>query len=59
MEQDDETAALWYRKAAEQDNAAAQFNLGLLCLNGRGVPQNMEQAAEWFRRSAELGDSSP
>ena len=29
----------WYRKAAEQGNAKAQSNLGLMYANGQGVPQ--------------------
>ena len=28
VEQDDEQAVFWYRKAAEQGHASAQFNLG-------------------------------
>jgi uncharacterized protein len=31
----------------------AQFNLGLLFLDGKGVPQNPAEAANWFRRAAE------
>jgi TPR repeat protein len=28
---DDKQAASWYQKAAEQENAGAQYNLGLQC----------------------------
>jgi hypothetical protein len=34
----------WYRRAAEQGNADAQVNLGLMYINGSGVAQN-ESAA--------------
>ena len=37
--QDYSEAAAWYRQAAEQGHANAQFNLGWMYANGRGVPQ--------------------
>jgi TPR repeat protein len=30
----------WYRKAAEQGHASAQFDLGVMYANGQGIPQN-------------------
>ena len=33
-------AANWYRKAAEQGHANAQYKLGMCYENGRGVPQD-------------------
>lgn len=47
------TAAKEWRPLAEQGDPAAQFNLGLLYLDGRGVPESPAEAANWFRRSAE------
>jgi len=47
------TAIKEWRPLAENGNPSAQFNLGLLYLEGQGVPQNYEQAANWFRRAAE------
>ncbi len=47
------TAAKEWRPLAEQGDAADQFNLGLLYLNGQGVPQDLDQAVQWFTRSAE------
>ncbi len=41
-------AAAWYRKAAEQGDASAQFNLGVRYANGEGVPKDYVQAAKWF-----------
>lgn len=47
-------ADIWREDAAAGD-AAAQRNLGLLYLNGQGVPKNEAAAAEWFRRSSDQG----
>jgi TPR repeat protein len=48
-------AAKWYRKAAEQGDAGAQYNLGVLYGQGDGVPKDLKQAAEWYRKAAEQG----
>ena len=42
-----------WRPLAEQGGAAAQFNLGLLYYDGKGVPQDFQQAADWFALSAD------
>jgi len=44
--------------AAEQGYADAQFNLGLMYANGRGVPQDYAEAAKWFRLAADQGDAT-
>jgi len=49
-------AVKWYRKAAEQGAASAQYNLGFMYLNGQGVPQNYAEAEKWYRKAAEQGD---
>lgn len=46
-------AAKQWRPLAEQGDATAQYNLGLLYLDGHGVPQSITEAANWFRRAAE------
>ena len=38
---------------AEAGDPIAQYNLGLLYLDGHGVPQSPAEAASWFRRAAE------
>jgi hypothetical protein len=43
------------RKRAEQGDAAAQYNLGLMYRNGEGVPQSDADAVEWYRKAAEQG----
>jgi TPR repeat protein len=50
--QDYSAALSWYRKAAEQGNAAAENNLGPLYAYGRGVPQDYVQAYMWFQLAA-------
>ena len=46
----------WYRKAAEQGVAEAQYNLGVMYDNGRGVRQDDAQAVHWYRKAAEQGN---
>jgi len=41
------------KKAAEKGNVIAQNTLAYLYLHGRGVEQNDQQAAKWFRRAAD------
>ena len=45
----------WYRKAAEQGYADAQYNLGVMYAQGQGVRQDYTQAMQWYRQSAEQG----
>jgi TPR repeat protein len=45
----------WYRKAAEQGDVGARYNLGVMYDNGRGVPKNEAEAARWYRKAAEQG----
>lgn len=40
---------------AELGNAEAQFNLGSLYYQGRGVPQDYTEAVKWLRKAAEQG----
>jgi len=51
--QDYAEAARWYRLAAEQGFAMAQYNLGLMYNNGEGVAQDYAEAARWLRLAAE------
>jgi hypothetical protein len=46
---------LW-RPLAEKGDAAAQFRVGVLYAEGKGVVQNDAEAANWFRRAAEQGN---
>ena len=49
------TALRGFRSYAEQGDASAQFNLGLMYDNGEGVPENDAEALRWFRLAAEQG----
>ncbi len=44
-----------YRTAAEQGDATAQKELGLLYYNGQCVPKSHLDAAQWFAKAAEHG----
>jgi len=50
-------AMRWWRKAAEQGDASAQYNLGLMYEHGQGVPQNYAEAVKWYRKAAEQGNA--
>jgi TPR repeat protein len=52
---DEAQAINWYRKAAKQNHADAQFNLGLMYITGRGVEQNHGQAVQWLELAAKKG----
>ena len=55
-ERDDYAEAIrWYRVAADQGSAAAQFNLGVLYENGQGVTQNYIEAVGYYRLAAVQG----
>ncbi len=46
-----------FRTIAEQGDANAQYNLGVMYDNGRGVPQDYAAAMSWWRRAAEGGST--
>ena len=48
-------AVKWFRKAAEQGYADAQFSLGCCYYAGDGVTKNITEAVKWFRKAAEQG----
>ena len=50
-------AAEWFRKAADQGHAAAQYYLGVLSEKGLGRPQDLAEAALWYTRSARQGNA--
>ena len=49
-------ATKWFRLAAEQGDAEAQWNLGLMYHKGRGVIKDDREAVRWFRKAAQQGD---
>ena len=49
-------AVQWYQRAAEQGDAAAQYNLGMVYAQGQGVPRDHGKAYFWYNLAAmELG----
>ncbi len=52
------TALRLMRPLAEQGDAAAQSNLGVMYDTGQGVPQDDAEAVKWFRLAAEQGDAT-
>ena len=45
----------WYRLAAKQGYAPAQWALGKMYVDGKGVPQNYKTAVKWYKLAAEQG----
>jgi hypothetical protein len=45
-------AARWCRKAADQGLPAAQLQLGLMYLNGQGIPKDFVEALKWATLAA-------
>ena len=56
MESDQVEAVKWYRKAAEQNYAAAQYNLGICYEYGRGVTEDSVEAYKWVLLAARQRD---
>ena len=57
MVQDYAEAVKWYRLAAAQGKANAQYNLGVMYENGQGVVQDYTEAVKWYRLAAAQGDA--
>jgi TPR repeat protein len=55
LEKDAVQAVRWFRKAAVQGYAAAQYNLGCMYFSGDGVQQNDCEAARWWQMAADQG----
>ncbi len=56
--QDEVEAAKWYRLAAEQGYAKAQFKLGVLYDFGKGVAADDAEAVRWYRLAATQGHAT-
>lgn len=52
------TAYREFLPLAEKGMAAAQYKLGLMYENGRGVPKDLDQAEKWYALAADQGYSS-
>jgi TPR repeat protein len=49
------TAVEYWRPIAQQGDAGAQYNLGIVYELGQGVLQDNVEAANWYRKAAEQG----
>lgn len=56
VEKDEKVAAYWYRKAADNGSAFAQWQLAQILQKGRGVDQNDVEARLWYGKSADQGN---
>ncbi|NTV99504.1 MAG: sel1 repeat family protein [Chlorobiaceae bacterium] len=54
-DQNNTEAARWFRAAAEQEYAEAQFNLAEMYEEGKGVVQDMETALSWYKKACGNG----
>ena len=57
MAQDYSAAIKWYRMAADQGHAQAQYNLGVMYYYGQGVSQNTSEALRWFHKAQVQGEA--
>jgi hypothetical protein len=55
---DHATALREWKPLAEQGNASAQSNLGVMYERGQGVPQDDKTAVKWYRLATEQGNAS-
>lgn len=55
VEEDQEVALEWYRKAAEQGLDKAQYKLGIFYMEGLGVDQNPSKGKVWLQKAADQG----
>ena len=45
----------WYRRAAEQGERVAQYNLAVMLFRGEGVTRDLDEARQWYEKAAEQG----
>ena len=58
LDKDYTEAVKWYKLAAAQGNAEAQFNLGVMYYEGRGVAQDYVIAHLWLNLAAAQGNKN-
>ena len=51
INQDYKQAMNWYRKAAEQGNSEAQYNLGVMYATGDGISKDYKKAVSLYLKS--------
>jgi SEL1 protein len=58
VEQSYEKAQIWFQRGIKSADAGSQYGMGLMCLEGFGVPKNSVKATEYFKAAADQ-DYSP
>ncbi len=58
LAQDYASAVKWYKRAAEQGHASAQFNLGEMYFKGQGDTKDYTRAYMWWEIAASQGDEN-
>ena len=53
VSQDWGEAVRWYRLAADQGRADAQYNLGVMYTRGESVPKDDAETVRWYRLTAD------
>jgi alpha/beta superfamily hydrolase len=56
-EKDVNSAIKWYKKAANQNNSTAIYNLGVIYYNGQGIEKDYNKAFEYVKIAAGEGHS--
>ncbi|MBU5616205.1 SEL1-like repeat protein [Psychrobacter sp. TAE2020] len=49
ISQDYNMAMKWYQDSADQDDADAQYRIGVLYAQGKGISKNKLQAQQWYQ----------
>jgi len=57
VKQDHAEAVRWFQKAAEQGQADAQLNFGVMYASGQGLKQDHTEAVRWYWKAAEQGQA--
>ena len=55
QELDYHKSAYWLKRAADQGDAASQYNLAIQYFRGFGIEKNLEQAFKYYKLAAEQG----
>ena len=55
LEKNSEESVKWFRLAAEQGDADAQYNMGCAYSNGEGVKLNKATANAWYQKACANG----
>ncbi|MBR4253687.1 MAG: sel1 repeat family protein [Lentisphaeria bacterium] len=48
-------AMAWFRKAADQNNSEAFYEIGVCYENGEGVEKDLDAAETWYRKAVDAG----